>query len=69
MTCDIPTVAIEYKDFCLIGLYREWRIPGVEGSGKIPLQAARFRTFVDKWKEINMKTCCLGDFNFDLFDI
>ena len=67
--CEIPVVSIKIMGWCLIEVYREWQIPGTTGSMKINLQESRFRSLVDKLAEKNDKTCCLGDFNFDVLNV
>ena len=35
MDCEIPTVAFETLGWKMIGAYREWRLPGTNGTAKI----------------------------------
>ena len=69
VTCDVPTVAIRTMDWNLIGIYREWQVPGNNGSMNLKMQEDRFGTLTGMLKTLRGSTCCLGDFNFDLIHV
>ena len=61
---EIPSVRLKFKDFEVLGQYREWNKCARKGTDSIELQNKRWKDFLPVWKSVKEKGVCLGDFNF-----